>query len=144
MDYTGTVEKIEGERALVKLVLDEAEEKSIFAENTESAVIGEKVEVRIPDVMTEGISAMAYMVPLSSVILGALTGRFVGHSGLFIDLMGNILGVGLAGVILNGDNLAMAFGLAGLIISIIVLSVWINNKKKKLEEMAKIVRIIAD
>jgi positive regulator of sigma E activity len=143
MDYTGTVENIEDDRALVKTDIN-GEEKLISASNKKGADKGAKVEVQIPNVMSEGISAMVYMIPLAGVIAGAVGGRFLGGVQAFKDLAGKIAGPIIGGVFSSSDNLSMALGFLGLLISVVLLSVWINKRKQKLEKMAEIVRIIGD
>ncbi len=144
MDYTGTVEKIEDETALVKIDAIDGEEKTIFVDNAKGAAVGSRVEVQMPVVMTDGVSVIVYMIPLAGVILGALSGRFLGGDGPLGVLIKKIAGPAVGGVISGGDNLALTFGLVGLSVSIIFLSVWIKKRKQKFEEMAKIVEIIAD
>lgn len=74
--------------------------------------------------------ATIYAIPLFGIMAGAITGRLLCTMELPTGLLRQIGGSFLGPIISNCDNLTLAGGLSGLVISA-ALALWWAGKKKR-------------
>ncbi len=142
MERTGTIEELRGDRAVTRLD-DGREPGTVEANNDAGAAAGDRVRVRMPEVVGEGMKGLFYAAPLAGVTAGAVAGRVLGGTGPVADFLMRIGGRFVGPLISKGDILAMLCGLLGLAASIAALSVWVNKRREAAEQEAEVVEVIA-
>jgi len=121
--------EVERTSACAQCGLQEVEElkggKPVFmALNTAKATVGEMVKVRVQSVAYLKASAFIYGIPILFLIIGALLGFYI--AGKFR---------------VSSDTMSALFGMAGLIIGIVILFLFRRRGTKK-EYMPVIVEVI--
>jgi len=145
MELTAQVIEIKGKKALVRqeTLEEEPAPKPFITDNRAGAEQGDRVKVFVPDFM-EGAAAMVYLAPLAGVIGGAVAGRLVGAIEAVHDALLSAGGKLIGPTISKADNLAFFGGLAGLVLSVIVLWRWIGKRKAEAHSSSYITEVLKD
>lgn len=139
MELTGKVIDASGDRALVALTDDmDAPPEGVWMENGAGAKVGDEVRVMVPDYAGQGTNGLVYLVPLAGVLGGAAAGRLLSTSEAVTGLIRAVGGRFVGGLLSGMDNMALGGGLLGLVAAMVALSIWINRRKKRAFESARI------
>ncbi len=119
------------------------------AADKESADVGRRVLVELPEVVEARKRKVAQALPLAGLVAGAAAGKLLSQWTAFSDYVVS-LGVSVIGrfgeflgpVMAGTDNMMLIFGAAGLGISLYGTAGWVRLRRRRAMERAVIIKVL--
>jgi len=156
MEKTGVVKEIKESLALVQVRLCPGQEagrslsfglessglREIWAINQANARPGDYVELSLPESKMRATLLAFYVLPLCSLLVGALLGKWAENQKPLFEETQRLLGKTPAVLLLTTDNSCLVFGILFLLASFLVLRQWHRRLKAGGKLQALLVRIV--
>lgn len=118
--------------------------RTVWADNPSSAKEGDSVVLFIEDLRVLKGSFIFYLIPVFSLVIGAVIGKTLAGVEALTTVIEDVLGSSFSGLLTNADNLAVMAGISFLLMSFAAIWIYSRHASKSGEFRPRISRIICE
>ena len=148
MELSGIVEKVEDGRALVRVseaeVQPEKGTDAVWLPAPDGIARDALIRVEMDNPFEESTKGFLYLSILGGLLLGAVAGKSIAGIDAITSVLNSLVGGFLGPLFTSGDNMALAGGMAGTVLAVGGLSLFVGKKKRDCLSRAVIIGTIKE